>query len=95
MRRDDGVQEILKTGVGTAGFYGVAATLWMRSEGYMAEARVFVRGSTPQIKAVLETIRIEAVEADPAIALLESMIAEKFGSVKWLHWANAAHTPDE
>lgn len=61
----------------------------------MAEARVFVRGSTPQIEAVLETIRIEAVEAEPAIALLENKIAEKFGPVKWLHWANAAHTPDE
>jgi hypothetical protein len=52
---------------------------------------VFVRGSTPEIEAVVETIRIEAVDADPAIALLETRIAEKFGSVKWLYWMSAAH----
>jgi hypothetical protein len=94
MRQDDSVQEILKTGVGAAGFYGVAAALYKRSEGYIAEARVFVRGSTPKIEAVLQTIRIEAEQADPAIALLENKIAERFGSVKWLYWAKATHTID-
>ena len=94
MGPDDGVRRILRTGVGSVGFYGVAAALWMRSGRYVAEAGVFVRGSTPEIEGLLETVQIEAVEADPAIGLLENKIAEKFGPVKWVNWADAASRPN-
>ena len=86
---DNGVQTILKTGVGSAGFYGVAGALWTRSGTFFAEARVFVRGSSPDIEVVVGTIRVEASQSDRAIALLEEKINEKYGSVKWVHWLNA------
>jgi hypothetical protein len=89
MGPDSGVQILLKTGVGSAGFYGIAGALWARSGTFFAEARVFVRGSSPDIEGVVGTIRVEASRNDLVISLLEEKINEEYGSVKWVHWLNA------
>jgi hypothetical protein len=86
MGPDSGVQIILKTGVGSAGFYGVAGALWTRSGTFFAEARVFVRGASPEVQGMIEMICVEAGESDLAIVLLEQKIKEKFGPVKWVEW---------
>jgi hypothetical protein len=80
---------MLKTGLGPAGFYGIASALWTRHGTFFAEARIFVRGSSPEIEGVIETVQVDARQSDLAIALLEEKIKEKFGSVKWLDWINA------
>jgi hypothetical protein len=86
MGPDDGVMAIVKTGVGSAGFYGIGGALWTRSSTFFAEARVFVRGSSPEVQGMIETIRVEAGESDLAIVLLEQKIEEKFGPVEWVEW---------
>lgn len=86
MGPDDQVQRIVQTGTGTAGFYGFASALWLRGGRFFAEARVFVRGSSPEVQGVVDTIRVEASERMLAIALLEGKLAERFGRVEWVRW---------
>ena len=77
------------TGVGSADFYGVAGALWTRGEIYFAEARVFIRGSVPEIEKSLETIRVHARDREVALTLLNQKVAEEFAPVKWLLWTSA------
>jgi len=86
MGPDHGIQRILKTGAGSMGSYGFAGAVWARGETIFAEARVFVRESTPAARGMLETIRVEARESEEAIALLRARLEERFGRLRWCRW---------
>ena len=86
MGPDHGVQRILKTGAGSMGSYGFAGAVWVRGGAFFAEARVFVRESTPATRGMLETIRVEAHGSEEAMRLLRARLEEKFGTLQWSRW---------
>lgn len=93
MGLDSGVQQVLKTGVGTVGFLSFATALWVRGGIYFAEARVFVRGSKPEIKGMVETLLVEAVEADAAIDALERLVLSWIGPSVRANLCNGVQGP--
>ena len=86
MGPDHGVQRIVKTGAGSMGSYGFAGAVWGRGGTFFAEARVFVRESTPATRGMLETIRVEALGSEEAMRLLRARLEEKFGTLRWSRW---------
>jgi len=91
---DEGLQRIFKVGAGSIGFYGFTGAIWLRDETFFAEARVFVRGSSPEIQGLLDTIQVQARDDDRALALLHGRIEEKFGWITWVRWDRTAHRED-
>lgn len=82
MGRDEGVQRVLRSLVGSTHTHGFAATVWSRSRRFFAEARVFQRRPAGPV----EVIRLETDEEDAALALLEGKIEETYGPVKFVRW---------
>jgi hypothetical protein len=86
MGPDDGVQRVLKTGVASAGPYGVSIAVWTRSEKVFAEARVFARGPSSEVKGIIETVKVEAHDSDLAVVLLRKKVEEKYGHLNRIRW---------
>lgn len=95
MGPDAGVQRALKVGSGSVGLcYGFAGAMWWRNGTFYAHARVFVRGSTPQIKGMVETIKVEAPDGDRVLLLLHDRIQESFGDIRWVQWFDPHNKAD-
>src|SRR5262245_11226676 len=86
MGPDRGVQQVLRTGVMSAGSLGFATGLWTRDGKFYAEARAFVRGPLSQPQGLIDTIRVGAVDGDVAAVLLEKKVLEKYGPHKQIRW---------
>src|SRR5262245_36634729 len=91
MGPDEGVQRVLKVGTGTVGFYGFAGALWTSNGTFYAEARVFVRGSSPEVRGAIDTVRVAARDSEIAIELLRCELEERFGRMEFVSWMS----PDE
>ena len=86
MGRHEGVQRVLKVGLGSAGLFGFAGAVWLRNGTVFAEARVFERGSNPTVSGVLDMIRVQSKDDARAVALLERSIEKRFGGITWVRW---------
>src|SRR5262245_10893118 len=86
MGPDDGVQRVLKTGVASAGDYGIAIAVGRRSGKVFAEGRGIAGGSWPGDEGIIHTLQVQADTSKLAVVLLEMKIEEKYGLPDQIQW---------